>query len=81
MILLDVRSHYVSGSSCDILGHEQWAWFKEQLEDKSANMTFVGTGLQVSKKNGQFNIKCILIQNYHDLQSNINKILCFTLNY
>ena len=45
--MLDVRSHYVGGSSCDILGAEQWKWFEEQLEDKSVNMTFVGTGLQV----------------------------------
>ncbi|XP_066920150.1 uncharacterized protein [Clytia hemisphaerica] len=47
IILLDVRSHYEGGSSCDILGGEQWQWFKEQLDDPTASMFFIGTGLQV----------------------------------
>jgi len=44
---LDVRSHYVGGGECDILGKEQWEWFKRQLEDDSPSMTIVGNGLQV----------------------------------
>lgn len=47
IILLDVRSHHVKGSSCDVLGIDQWNWLDEQLKDDNPNLVLVGTGKQV----------------------------------
>lgn len=47
IILLDVRSHMVTGSSCDILGDEQWEWLENQLNDDAPEIIFIGTGKQV----------------------------------
>ena len=50
LILLDVRSHrdpYFRGDAQDFLGPEQWAWLKRVLTDTAAEVTIIGSGLQV----------------------------------
>lgn len=47
VILLDVRSHDIEGSNCDVLGDKQWEWLDDQLKDKKSFLIFIGSGKQV----------------------------------
>ncbi len=49
IILLDVRFHRDPvGSDGDLLGAEQWSWLERELRsDVSAEMTIIGSGIQV----------------------------------
>ena len=55
VILLDNRSHMdpyaqpfnVSSSPQDMLGEEQWAWLEAELRHTRADVTIIGSGLQI----------------------------------
>jgi len=46
VILLDIRYHQ-NAEEGDILGSEQWKWFEDEIQANTAQLTIIGSGVQV----------------------------------
>ena len=50
---MDVRSNAEPSYPCDVLGDKQWKWLEEQLRNGVAELTIIGSGMQVGKARTQ----------------------------